>query len=79
MLNSDEEIKARLHQEGFYEIFSFYKKTGIITNTRPYGYMSELHREMTKTEQNRKGKRLDTGCSGCIANAFEMIYNRWPL
>lgn len=69
--------QERLKDSGFYEVYAFYQKTGIITTTAIYGIMSELYAELTFN--GRKSKRLNTGCSGCITNAMKMIYEKWPL
>jgi len=72
------DTKQRLIDAEFYTIYDFWKKTGIMTTNAHYGILSELYFEISK-ETRPKGKRLNTGCYGCICNAMDLIYNRWPL
>lgn len=56
----------------FFEVYEFYKKTGIWTSTAVYGIMNVAYKEM----YGEKAK-IKTGCSGCITKAAEDIYNKW--
>jgi hypothetical protein len=78
-MSKQEEIRQRLKNDGFYEVYAFFKDRGTWTTTSVYGIMSEVYRDLTITPDKPKGRRLDTGCRGCIEAAAELIYNTYPL
>lgn len=73
------DIITRLKADEFYDIYSFFLKTGIWTSRKPYGIMSEVYSFLTIDEKHPKGYRLDTGCQGCIQKAAELILKTYPI
>lgn len=67
----NQEIIQKLDQAGFYGVYELFARTGIWSSTAPYGAMKEVYKDLT-------GKKLDTGCSGCVQSASELIFKTYP-